>query len=161
MRTAELPIPHRVPRSTRRHKPLWENRIVARALAPRIDRELARGTPSWSTVVYATRAVHLTGTRSRCSLARSLELLVEHAEQPARLLRSAAIPVCREQVRDALAEIMASSALLRSGQPVDARGVAMLRAVLTDGGGPCYVRSHPAALSGALQQVSRCLRVAY
>ena len=92
MRTAELPIPHRVPRSTRRHKPLWENRIVARALAPRIDRELARGTPSWSTVVYATRAVHLTGTRSRCSLARSLELLVEHAERPTRPGRSAGDP---------------------------------------------------------------------
>jgi len=40
-------------------------------------------------------------------------------------------------------------------------GVAMLRAILSDGGGPCYVRSHPAALTVRLQAVSRCLRVAY
>ena len=159
MKTADVVIPHRLPRSTRRHKTHWGTRIVARILAPRIDRDLARGAPSWSTVAHAPRAVRLTG--SRCSLARSLELLVEHAGQPARLRRTVAILVCREQVRDALVEIMAISALLRSGQPVDARGVAMLRGVLTDGSGPCYVRSHPAALSGALQEVSRCLRVAY
>ena len=70
-------------------------------------------------------------------------------------------PPCREQVRDALPEIMAISAWLRTAEPVDARGVAMLRAVLADGGGPCYVRSHPAALTVRLQELSRCLRVAY
>jgi hypothetical protein len=85
----------------------------------------------------------------------------EHAERPTRPGRSAAIPVCREQVRDALPEIMAIAAWLRTAEPVDARGVAMLRAVLADGGGPCYVRSHPAALIVRLQELSRCLRVAY
>ena len=40
-------------------------------------------------------------------------------------------------------------------------GVAMLRAVLSEGGGPCYVRTHPAALTVRLQEVSRCLRVAF
>jgi hypothetical protein len=159
MRTADVVIPRRLPRSTRRHKPHWRTRIVARARATRIDGELARGTPSWSTVSHATRALQLTGDRSRGVLARSLEILVEQSERPARPF-SAAIPVCREQVRAALAEIMAISALLRSGQPVDARGIAMLRAVLTDGGGPCYVRSHPAALTMRLQEVSRWLRVA-
>ena len=97
--------------------------------------------------------------RRRRSLARSLELLLERAEQ-AELRLSAAIPPCREQVRNALPEIMAISALLRSAEPIDARGVAMLRALLADGGGPCFVPSHPTALTKRLREVSRCLRVA-
>ena len=103
--------------------------------------------------------MQVTGWRRRRSLARSLELLVERAEQ-AELRLSAAIPPCREQVRNALPEIMAISALLRSAEPIDARGVAMLRALLGDGGGPCFVRSHPTALTKRLREVSRCLRVA-
>ena len=138
-----------------------DDRIVARLLALWIDRDLARGALSWSTVTHAARAVQLTNGRSRHSLARSLELLVERAERAAPSCMSAAIPPCREQVRDALPEIRAISAWLRTAEPVDARGVAMLRAVLGDGGGPCYVRSHPAALTVRLQEVSRCLRVAY
>jgi hypothetical protein len=96
--------------------------------------------------------------RRRRSLARSLELLVERAEQSELWGLSAAIPPCREQVRHALPEIMAISAFLRSAEPIDARGVAMLRALLGDGGGPCYVRSHAAALTKRLREVSRCLR---
>jgi len=161
MRTAELFIPHWSPRSPRRHEPHWDDRIVARLLAPRIDRDLAEGTPSWSTVTHAARAAQLTSGRSRHSLARSLELLAERAEQAAPSCMSAAIAPCRAQVRDALPEIRAISACLRTAEPVDARGVAMLRALLVDGGGPCYVRSHAAALTVRLQEVLRCLRVAY
>jgi hypothetical protein len=134
---------------------------VARLLAPRIDHDLARGALSWSTVTHAARAVQLTTGRSRHSLARSLDALVERAERPAPSGMSAAIAPCREQVRNALPEIRAISAWLRTAEPVDARGVAMLRALLSDGGGPCYVRTHPAALIVRLQEVSRCLRVSY
>jgi hypothetical protein len=93
MRTAELLIPHSSPRSPRRQEPHWDDRIVARLLAPRIDPALANVTLPWSPATHAARA--------------------------------------------------------------------MLRAVLREGGGPCYARSHPAALTVRLQQVSRCLRLAY
>ena len=105
--------------------------------------------------------MQLTSNRSRQSLARSLELLVERAEQRAPSGMSAAVAPCREQVRNALPEIRAISGRLRTAEPVDARGVAMLRAVLGDGGGPCYVRSHPASLTVRLREVSRWLRVSY
>ena len=105
--------------------------------------------------------MQLTSNRSRHSLARSLELLVERAEQRTPSSMSAAVAPCREQVRNALPEIRAISARLRTAEPVDARGVAMLRAILADGDGPGYVRSQPAALTVRLQEVSRCLRVAY
>jgi hypothetical protein len=160
MRTAQLPIPHSSPPSPRRQEPHWEDRIVARLLAPWSDRDLANVALSWSPVTHA-RAMQLTTSRSRHSLARSLELLVERAEQAPPSCMSAAIPPCREQVRDALPEIRAISAWLRTAEPADARGVAILRAVLGDGGGPCYARSHPAALTVRLREVSRCLRVAY
>jgi len=161
MRTAELIVPPRSPRSPRHRGPHRHDRIVARLLAAWIDRDLARETVSLSTVTHAARAGQWTSGRSRRSLARSLDLLVERAERAAPSHISAAILPCREQVRDALPEIMAISARLRTAEPVDARGIAMLRAVLGDGGGPCYVRSHPGALTGRLQEVSRCLRVAY
>jgi len=153
MRTAVL-TPHRSSRSTRDRRPHWDDRIVARILAPWIDCELAAGEHTWSTVAHAARAVQLTSRRSRRSVARSLELLAERAEQPA-APRSAAIPPCREQVREALPEIMRISTWLRFGEPVDARGVAKLRALLRDGGGPCYVRNHPTVLTEALHDVSR------
>ena len=161
MRTAELPIPHSSPPSIRRREPHCDDRIVCRLLAPHIDPDLAHGTPSRSPVTDAARAVQLTSSRSRHSLARSLELLVERAEQRAPSSTNAAVAPCREQVRNALPEIRAISARLRTAEPVDARGVAMLRAILADGGGPCYVRSHPASLTVRLQEVSRCLRVSY
>jgi hypothetical protein len=160
MRTAELPIPHSSPRSPRRQEPPWDDRIVARLLAPWLDRDLAEATLFRSPVTHAARAVQLTSSR-RPSLARSLDALVERADQAAPSSMSAALRPCREQVRDALPEIKAISARLRTAEPVDARGVAILRAVLGDGGGPCYARSHPAALTVRLQEVSRCLRVAY
>ncbi len=54
---------------------------------------------------------------------------------------------------------MAISARLRSAEPVNARGVAMLRALLADGGGPCFLRSRADALTEALREVSRWLSV--
>jgi hypothetical protein len=134
-------------------------RLTARICSPWLDPQLAAGVPSWRSPSHAARALQLTGDRDRRSLARSLERLLEDAERIPTPFRGAAIRPCRGQVLGALAEIMAISALLRSAQPVDARGVAMLRAILTDGGGPCYIRSHPAALSEELREVSRWLRV--
>ena len=107
MKTAELLIPQSSSPSPRRQEPHWDNRIAARLLALRIDRDLAEVTPSASPVTRAARG------------------------------------------------------RLRTAEPVDARGVAMLRAILADGGGPCYVRSHSATLTVRLKEVSRCLRVAY
>jgi hypothetical protein len=55
--------------------------------------------------------------------------------------------------------ILAIAAKLRAEGPVNARGVAGLRLVLTDGAGPCYARIHGAALQDALQLISTWLDV--
>ena len=160
MRTADVLTLRRLPQATQQRRPRLDDHIVARLRAPWIDHELAEGTASWSTVAHAARAVQLTGERSRRSLARSLELLVERSERPEPPRMSPAVPPCREQVRHALPQITRISSRLRSAEPIDARGAARLRELLVDGGGPCYVRRHPAALAEALQEVTRWLAVA-
>jgi hypothetical protein len=159
MRSAALITPHRFSRPTSGRRPHWDDRIVARLLASWIDRDLAAGAASWSTVAHAARAVQLTGTRSRRSLARSLEQLVERAEEPPGPFRGAAIPPCRAQVRHALPALLTLAARLRGGAPIDARGIAQLRQLLCNGSGPCYAAICPEALTVALEEVSRGLDI--
>ena len=64
------------------------------------------------------------------------------------------IEPCRKQVREAPPQILAIAARLRDGTPVEARGVANLKLLLTDGAGPCYVRSHPHALAEPLRRIA-------
>lgn len=145
------------PRVDLHRGPRGRVRLSALLRAGTLDRELAAGVPSWRSPEHAARAVWLTHPRRRRGLARALEILVERGEQPAKRGRSAAVEPCREQVRDALAKIMAVTSRLRSSEPIDARGVALLRALVTDGGSPCYARHHPAALTKALQEIERWL----
>jgi hypothetical protein len=48
---------------------------------------------------------------------------------------------------------------LRVGTPIDARGMARLKLLLSDGVGPCYAPSRPEALLIELQTVARWLDV--
>jgi hypothetical protein len=133
--------------------------LLARLRASRLERQLAAGVLPWASEFHAARAVQLTGERHRRGLARSLESLVEQAEDPTPRFMSAVIPPCREQVREALPLILEVASRLHSGEPVDARGVARLHTLLADGGGPCYTASRPDALSVALRSVSASLDI--
>jgi hypothetical protein len=95
----------------------------------------------------------------RRTLARSLERLIEDTERPSASWNSAVVAPCRDQVRDALPLIRATAFQLRSDVPVDAQGIARLKALLCDSAGPCYTSTEPHALTLALQTVSRSLDV--
>ena len=125
----------------------------------RIDRDLASGVAPWHSRTHAARSLQLTSLRSRRSLARSLERLVKHAEQPCTRVGSAVVPPCREQVREALPLLLEIASRLRATAPVGAGGIARLSVLLCDGNGPCYSRSHPGALMIALEAVSQSLDV--
>jgi hypothetical protein len=100
--------------------------------------------------------LQLTSERSRAAFARSLETLVEHAQTPLTLpLRTPYVLPCREQLRDALADLMWLSARLSDSAPLAARGLARLAIILRDGAGPCDRRGEEHTLSGALEEV-RC-----
>ena len=142
----------------RRTPPRALSAVRARLLSCALDRQLAHGVQSWRSPVHAARALQLTGPRGRASLARSLDDLVEHASLPrSRLIGTAIIQPCREQVWDALPQILALTARLRDGRPVGSRGVAAVTEILRDGAGPCYRATHRGALTSALERVSRWL----
>jgi hypothetical protein len=134
-------------------------RAKARLRAPWLDRSLAGGIASWRSPLHAARALQLTSERSRRRLARSLERLAEHARQSPGPFRGAEVTPCREQVSEALPVIVGIATLLRSGDPVDARGIARLKVLLADGAGPCYIKIRPNALTNALHETSEWLTV--
>jgi hypothetical protein len=138
-----------------RPRTVW---LLAHLRALWLDRQLAAGVVPWHSKVHATRSLQLTSDRSRRIRARSLEHLVEHADGPTVQRRSAAVPPCRPQVSEARPVILAIAARLRATAPVDVRGMARLRLLLTDGAGPCYTpSSRPDALAVELQTVDRWL----
>jgi hypothetical protein len=134
-------------------------RLRARLHAPSLDRELASGIAPWRSPLHAARALALTGDRNRRGLARSLERLIEHAQRPPGPYRGAVVLPCREQVIEAMAPMLTVAGQLRCAAPVDARGVARLNILLSDGSGPCYVRIRRNALTDALQQILQWLAV--
>jgi hypothetical protein len=132
--------------------------LRARLRAGSLDRELAGGVPSWASPLHAARALQLTDGRHRTKLAGSLERIVDHASRPrADFIGSAAVPPCREQVWDAMPQLLEIAARLRGPSPVAARGVALLVEILRDGAGPCYRCTHTRALVRALRPVARHL----
>jgi hypothetical protein len=139
--------------------PGWRARFLARVGSVWLDRQLADGVASWRSPSHAARALQLTSDRRRRTLARSLEQLIDRGEKHNPRFANAAIAPCREQVHRAVPEILATASRLRSGSPLDARGIASLRELLGDGGGPCYARVRPDALALALQDVFKWLEV--
>ena len=133
---------------------------MAHVRAPWIDAQLMSGVATWRSPAHAARALQLTGRRRRRTLAAGLDRLVaDSARPPGNTSRQTVIEPCREQVLPALPLILAIAAKLRAEGPINARGVAGLRLVLTDGAGPCYARIHGGALQDALQLISTWLDV--
>ncbi|HUO69865.1 MAG TPA: hypothetical protein VMU39_03730 [Solirubrobacteraceae bacterium] len=132
---------------------------LSHLLAPRIDRELAAGVPSWSSPAHAARSLQLSSPRSRRALAESLERLAEDARKPRMRVASAVIPPCRDQVRDAFPLIGVLADRLRSAMPVDSRGMARLRRLLCDSAGPCYAQIDVDALTIELEVINALLDV--
>ena len=143
----------------RSFRPQLAVRVRARLHAPFLDRELASGIAPWRSPLHAARALALTGDRNRRGLARSLERLVEQAQHARSQYRGAVIYPCREQVMEALPALLTIAGRLRSADPIDARAIARLRILLSDGSGPCYVRIRRNALTDALQEISQWLTV--
>ena len=133
--------------------------LLARICAARLDRQLAAGVEPWRSPVYAARALQLTSGRSRRMLARSLERLVEQAEQPRTPYRSAVVQPSRPRVREARPVLLTLASRLRGNVPVDPRGVAALKDLLSDGTGPCYMHGHPDTLKLRLQAIDQLLDV--
>jgi hypothetical protein len=146
--------------ATRRHRgPTLEDRLIARMLAPWLDRELARGLGESVSETHAARTDQLGGQHGRRAVARLLDRLAARAEAPERAFPQLFIAPCADQVRQAMPLIGSIRSRLRSAEPLDARAIAQLKTLLTDRGGPCYAPSEPNALKVALEEISASLDV--
>ena len=105
--------------------------VVVRWHAARLDRELAAGVSPWSSGAHALRALRIIRRRSRTSLARGLTGAVRNASDAGPRF-TAAVPPDRAAVVASRPLIEALTGRLRGPEPVAARGVAMLRELLTD-----------------------------
>jgi hypothetical protein len=141
----------------RRRRTSLEDRVIARMLAPWLDRELARGLETSLSEAHAARAQQLTTQRARRALAVSLERLVDRAEKPRHGFVTGVTQPCPEQVREAMPLIASIRSRLRSTEPLNPGGIARLKTLLSDRAGPCYVRSDPDALTRALWDASQSL----
>lgn len=131
-----------------------EDRLVARMLAPWLDRELADGVEVALSKAHAARAEQLICPRTRTAVARSLEKLLERSQTPRRPTPIATVPLCREQIVGAAPLIASTVSRLRSGERVDARAVARLKLLIGDRRGPFYRLTRFDALAVALREIS-------
>jgi hypothetical protein len=129
----------------------WRDRLLVRARASALDRELAAGASPESNVPLAVHAGRLCEPAQRRLVARSLVRIVAAADEPTgHRLR---VPVCRPAVRRARAELAAVVGRLTASGPVDVHGVARLRTLLADGTGPLYRPAPPEQLRNELTAV--------
>jgi hypothetical protein len=104
----------------------------------RLDRQLADGLAPEAFDDRALRAAQLAGMPTRRQVARSLRRLVKHAERPAGMVVSAAVPVRRPSVLAWREALLGLAERLEEPVPLDPCGVARALVLLTDGGGPFY-----------------------
>jgi hypothetical protein len=117
-----------------------------------LDRVIVAGVDGLESPELARRRAHLTRPRARRALAGALESL---ATQPNSLGRSrglsSVVPADPDEVRIARPTLMATAKLLRSGEPVTARGMLLVRRLLTDGNGPLYLPREPGEFGSELR----------
>jgi hypothetical protein len=125
--------------------------------ATELDRRLAAGEEPWSSAALAVRARRILTRRSRARVAGGLAGAMRSARGSASAF-SAAVTPDSPDVLDARAVIAALERVLRSREPVAARGVAMVRLLLVDGNGPLYRPTPPGLLGSQLRAAAAALR---
>lgn len=113
------------------------DRLRARVSTWKLDRALARGISPDSSPALSLRANRLIGRKDRRRLAQELrELPPRAARPPCRL--EAGVPICRQGVLQAVGLLEELAARLEGPEPLDARGVAQVRVLLTNADSPLF-----------------------
>ena len=129
-------------------RPSLAARVTARLRAYQFDRQLAVGVPAPAGSALAVHQARLTSSAEREAIARTLRLAVHDAHAGLSPF-SSRIPVHSNNIAAAEDLIDTITLRLHSPRPVSARGMARVRLVLSDGGGPMY-RFGRGDLSGRL-----------
>lgn len=139
--------------ATPQHARPWD-RLVAGALAPSLDRQLATGRLPRSSRALANRAREIATPAARRELAwRWTNVLDQVRLRPVpRFVRA---PLQRAAVIAAAQDLHEMIAILISGRPIDARGAAMASALLSDGTGPLYNHRSGVDLGAVVRAAAR------
>jgi hypothetical protein len=127
----------------------WD-RAIAKLLASSLDSQLAAGRRPESTRLLATRAQQLVSPPLRRKLVQGWEHVLELSTQ-APVARSPRVPLLRQLIRDAEPDLRDMLVQLSTPLPTSARGVAMVRAMLTDATGPLFNRHGSSDLRTAVR----------
>jgi hypothetical protein len=130
--------------------------VMTRLRQSRLDNDLASGTPPDSSLLLALRARSLVAVAERRQLARRLgRVRAKALHGPAgQRLR---VPICTDQVRSCSTDFEELIGRLLAADPVSARGVALTRALLTDGSGPLFMRASAQDLQAAVRTAAEAL----
>lgn len=124
-----------------------------------LDRHIALGADPCGSPELARRAVQLNSPRFRAGLAAGLRRMVEAAEERRPVL-SSQVPLNRRAIlaeRDLLQQL---SEDLRSPEPLNVRGIALVERLLTNSRSPCYARGRDGELRLALRHARAALHLA-
>jgi hypothetical protein len=138
---------------------LWQrvyHAFAATFYAGQLDRQLAGGASPGASAVLAIHAERITGGRSRARVADGLARVRRDA-QVAQPGFTAAIRPHRSEVIAARVVLEILERRLRAPEPVTARGVALLRVLLTDGASPLYRPGDLGALGSDLRAAAAAL----
>jgi hypothetical protein len=116
----------------------WD-RVLARVFACSLDRRLAAGRAPESSRLLASRAQQLVSSATRRELARDWEHLLEVTRRPP-ARRTPRVPLCRDRISAAEADVRDMLTSLLTPLPMCARGVATASRLLSDAAGPLCSR---------------------
>jgi hypothetical protein len=131
-----LPTAHATTRHTEYPHPSLTARFRAWLKAATYDRQLAVGVPAQAGTALAAHERRLTSQAEREAVARALRRALHDVRDDAVL--SSRMPLNRPNLEAAEDLIDDITLRLHSPRPVNARGVARLRQILSDGTGPLY-----------------------
>jgi hypothetical protein len=138
-------------------RPVVRVRLRERLRGRRLDHELAGGAHPATSDELALHATRLISPRTRARIADALEDAVRSAPHPARI--SAKVPLRRQAVIAASADIESLAAALREEEGCRPDGVALAQLLITDGAGPLYGRGPDEELLAAVRESYRALRL--
>jgi hypothetical protein len=152
-RVASPPLHAGVP-ARRSHRAVLTWMAFTRAI--QIDRDLAAGASSRPQEVLALRAKWITGRRCRLRLADGLVRVLSGGTEAGAAL-TAAVQPDRRAVLSSRVVLADLERRLRTPEPVGARGMAMLRLLLTEPDSPLYRAGDAGVLDGRLRDAAAAL----
>jgi hypothetical protein len=128
---------------------LW-HRVLARTLAPSLDRQLAQGRSPGSSPALAIRARQIVSPAGRHELTKEWDHVLDLAGRPP-VPRTPRAPLCRRRIVAAEGDVREMVTVLAGPLPIAARGAAMARLLLIDGTGPLHDNRCPVGLGAAVR----------